>query len=216
MTAKRCQGKEKLDSDAYWNRIFGWKNWIFNSNKFDQRLPFNHSKGIFVQKMYCEAHLDLQVFIRPLQLTSQKKVWHSMKDIFIFVCVLFSPRWLDVQSQLRTPQKIVSILLAWFLLRNIRLSVLRRARDIRAPDKRPFPKAFMFHSKEPQFPAGVLLRVRLGLAFGSGCEDFVGVRQGGTLLAVLGAKSLHQRLQLVLLQLKVQLHAAMKAERERD
>lgn len=67
----------------------------------------------------------------------------------------------------------------------------------------------MFYSKEPEFPASVLFGLCLGLALGSGREHFVGVRQSGTLPAVQGAESLHQGLQLVLLELEVQFHAAV-------
>lgn len=65
-------------------------------------------------------------------------------------------------------------------------------------------------SQEPKFPASVLLGVCFGLAFRGGGEGFLGVRQGGEVAVLRRAKPLHQRLQLVLLLLEVQLHTAAK------
>lgn len=64
--------------------------------------------------------------------------------------------------------------------------------------------------QEPKFPASVLLGVSFGLAFWGGCEGLLGVRQGGEVGVIRRAKPLHQRLQLVLLLLEVQLHTAAK------
>lgn len=63
-------------------------------------------------------------------------------------------------------------------------------------------------SQEPQFPASVLLGFSFGLAFWGGSEGLLGVRQLGEVNALRGAQPLHQRLQLVLLLLEVQLHTA--------
>lgn len=72
----------------------------------------------------------------------------------------------------------------------------------------------MFYLEEPEFPASMLFGLCLGLALRRGCEDLVGVRQSGALLAVHGAESLHQGLQLVLLLLKVQLDTITQEEVE--
>lgn len=71
-------------------------------------------------------------------------------------------------------------------------------------------------SQEPKFPASVLLGVSFGLAFRSGGEGLLGVRQGGEVAVLRRAKPLHQRLQLVLLLLEVQLHTAANKQRQRD
>ncbi len=63
-------------------------------------------------------------------------------------------------------------------------------------------------SQEPKFPASVLLGVSFGLAFRGGGEGLLGVRQGGEVAVLRRAKPFHQRLQLVLLLLEVQLHTA--------
>lgn len=63
-------------------------------------------------------------------------------------------------------------------------------------------------SQKPEFPSSVLLGLGFGLALGCGSEGLLGVRQLGQVEAVGRAKSLHQRLQLVLLLLEVQLHTA--------
>lgn len=65
-------------------------------------------------------------------------------------------------------------------------------------------------SEEPEFPASVFFGVSFGLAFRGGREGLLGVRQGGEVGVVRGAKSLHQRLQFVLLQLEIQLHTTSK------
>lgn len=62
------------------------------------------------------------------------------------------------------------------------------------PNKKAVSKAFMFYSKKPEFPTSMLFGLCLGLAFRGGREDFVGVRQSRALLAIHGAKSLHQGL----------------------
>lgn len=77
-------------------------------------------------------------------------------------------------------------------------------RGIHVPTEKAVSKVFMFYSEEPEFPTSMLFGLCLGLAFWSGREHFIGVRQSRTLLAVQGTKSLHQGLQLVLLQLEVQ------------
>lgn len=63
-------------------------------------------------------------------------------------------------------------------------------------------------SQEPKFPARMLLGVSFGLAFRGGGEGLLGVRQLGKVAVLCRAQSLHQRLQLVLLLLEVQLHTA--------
>lgn len=82
------------------------------------------------------------------------------------------------------------------------------------PMKKAIFKAFMFYSEEPEFPASMLFGLCLGLALWGRREDFIGVRQSGALLAVQWAESLHQRLQLVLLQLKVQLNTVTQKRAE--
>lgn len=72
----------------------------------------------------------------------------------------------------------------------------------------------MFYSEKPEFPASVLFGLCLGLALWGGGEHLVGVRQSRTLPAVQGAQSLHQGLQLVLLQLEVQLHTVAHTHRD--
>ncbi len=79
-------------------------------------------------------------------------------------------------------------------------------RGINVPNEKAASKAFMLYSEEPEFPTSMFFSLCLGLAFRGGCEHFIGVRQSGALLAVQGAKSLHQGLQLVLLLLEVQLN----------
>lgn len=71
----------------------------------------------------------------------------------------------------------------------------------------------MSFSQEPKFPASVLLGVSFGLAFRGGGEGLLGVRQRGEVAVLRRAKPLHQRLQLVLLLLEVQLHTAAKRHR---
>lgn len=51
----------------------------------------------------------------------------------------------------------------------------------------------------------MLFGLSLGLAFGGGCEHLIGIRQSRALSAVQWAKSLHEGLELVLLQLEIQL-----------
>lgn len=70
-------------------------------------------------------------------------------------------------------------------------------------------------SQEPKFPASVLLGVSFGLAFWGGGEGLLGVRQLGEEAVLRRAQPLHQRLQLVLLLLEVQLHTATKKQRDR-
>lgn len=82
-----------------------------------------------------------------------------------------------------------------------------KIRVIDGPAQKAVSKAFILHSKEPEFPTGMLFGLCLGLAFRGGCEHFIGVRQSRTLLAVQRTKSLHQGQQLVLLQLEVQFDA---------
>lgn len=70
--------------------------------------------------------------------------------------------------------------------------------------------------QKPESPAGVLLGFGFGLAFGGGCEGLLGVRQGGEVGVVRGAKPLHERLQFVLLLLEVQLHTAAEGTERRS
>lgn len=62
------------------------------------------------------------------------------------------------------------------------------------PNKKGYLEKPLCGSEEPEFPASMLFGLCLGFAFGGGCEDFVGVRQSRTLLAVQGAESFHQGL----------------------
>lgn len=64
-------------------------------------------------------------------------------------------------------------------------------------------EALTSNSEEPEFPAGMLFGFCLGLAFWGGCEYFIGVMKGRTWLAVQRTESLHQGLELVLLQLEI-------------
>lgn len=73
----------------------------------------------------------------------------------------------------------------------------------------------MHFSQEPEFPACVLLGLGFGLALGGGGEGLLGVRQGGEEAVLRGAQPLHQRLQLVLLLLEVQLHTATQRKTHR-
>lgn len=66
-------------------------------------------------------------------------------------------------------------------------------RGINMP-KKAVSKAFVFYSKEPEFPTSMLFGLCLCLAFWGGCEHFIGVRQGRALFVVQGEKSLHQGL----------------------
>lgn len=68
-------------------------------------------------------------------------------------------------------------------------------------------------SKEPEFPASVLLGVSFGLAFWGGGEGLLGVRQGGEVAVLCGTEPLHQWLQLVLLLLEVQLHTTTENQK---
>lgn len=56
----------------------------------------------------------------------------------------------------------------------------------------------------------MLLGLSFGLAFWGGGEGLLGVRQRGKVAVLCGAQPLHQRLQLVLLLLEVQLYTAPK------
>lgn len=71
-------------------------------------------------------------------------------------------------------------------------------------------------SQEPKFPASMLLGVSFGLALWGGGEGLLGVRQGREVGILRRAKSLHQWLQLVLLQFEVQLYAAAKKGETND
>lgn len=59
----------------------------------------------------------------------------------------------------------------------------------------------------------MLLGVSFGLAFWGGGEGLLGVRQGSEVDLIRGAEPFHQRLQLVLLLLEVQLHTTSKKQR---
>lgn len=59
----------------------------------------------------------------------------------------------------------------------------------------------------------MFLGVSFGLAFRGGGEGLLGVRQRGKVAILSWAKPLHQRLQLVLLKLEVQLHTAANTDR---
>lgn len=66
----------------------------------------------------------------------------------------------------------------------------------------------ILRSQKPEFPARVFLGLRFGLAFGRGADGLLRIRQRGEQGLVRGTQSRHQRLELIFLQFKVQLHAA--------
>lgn len=70
-------------------------------------------------------------------------------------------------------------------------------------------------SEEPESPARVFLGLVFGLAFGGGrIGRVLGVRQRREVGLLGGTQALHQRLQLVLLQLEVQLHTEGKQHKK--
>lgn len=69
-------------------------------------------------------------------------------------------------------------------------------------------KYVILPSQKPEFPARVFLGLRFGLAFGRGADGLLRIRQRGERGLVGGTQSLHQRLEFVFLQFKVQLHTA--------
>lgn len=102
-----------------------------------------------------------------------------------------------MQSQLRAPNELVSVVFhSHMLIAPSEYSSIHfeNHRGINVPNEKAVSKAFMIYSEEPEFPTSMLFGLCLGLAFWGGCEHFIGVRQSRALLAVQGAKSLHQGL----------------------
>lgn len=100
-----------------------------------------------------------------------------------------------MQSQLRSPNELVSVVIhSHMLIAPSEYSYIHFENNggINVPNEKAVSKDFMFYSKEPEFPTSMLFGLCLGLAFRGGCEHFIGVRQSRALLAIQGAKSLHQ------------------------
>ena len=143
-------------------------------------------------KKYPNAHLVFAGVCRSSSANMPEKGLTEFKCLFFFVSAVPQLTYCAVSNELDSV-----VIHSHMLIAPSEYAFIHFAnnRDINVPnEKKAVSKAFMFYSKEPEFPTSMLFGLCLGLAFRCGCEHFVGVRQSRALLGVQGEKSLHQGL----------------------
>lgn len=164
-----------------------------------------------MRKNVCQSSPSFCRCVSILSSKHARKGKTESKMFLFFIFLVLSPQvtWCGISTQNLKSRGFHSHVL--ITPSEYSFSNFENNRGINVPKKMVVSKGFRFYLEEPQFPSSMLFGFCLRLAFRSRCENFIGVRQSRALLAVQGTKSLHQRLQLVLLQLKVQLDTVTQA-----
>lgn len=145
-----------------------------------------------IHVLYGNVSQSSPSFCRCVSILCSKHA-RKRQNLKCFFCLCCPPADVNVQSQLRTPNEPDSVICYAFSYASEHSFIhFAKNRGIHVPTEKAVSKVFMFYSEEPEFPTSMLFGLCLGLAFWSGREHFIGVRQSGTLLAVQGTKSLHQ------------------------